>query len=286
MKRLLFIIIPVLLAGCSPVPFSILKDPPTNELPPEGYVKVASHEFTLESDRPPTDSVNTCQVWGVNHIHRLNGGMYNPDGTVVPPDDPRNYCEWNPDQVQWNEWGGLSLVTDLNPGEGKTPIVSGCIATLTNYDPPVYVAARIKVAPDGGTYWTSLVSFSPNGWQPENDIAEFESSDSKAYTVSMHRLNPDGSNNMIATKKFRFHYDLSDDFHVYAADIQVDRIIIYMDNVKIWEYSEPGLNDEPIYFVVGNGIFQNADPDLMTPEEKKRLFPMAAHVDYLRIYQP
>ena len=91
---------------------------------------------------------------------------------------------------------------------------------------------------------------------------------------------------MVATKKFRFPFDLSEKFHLYSADIQVDRIVIYMDNVKIWEYAEPGLNNEPIYFSVGNGIYQNADPDFISPEDKKKMFPMAAHVDYLRIYQP
>jgi len=286
MKKLIYILIAVLVVGCSPIPVYLLQRPPISEIAPEGYVKVASHEFTLESDRPPTDSVNTCAVWGVNHIHRCNGGMYNPDGSLVPADDPRNYCEWNPNQVQWSDWGGLSLVTDLNPGEGKTPFVSGFIATTKNYNPPVYVVARMKVAPEGGIYWTSLVSYSPNGWQPENDIAEFECKNSRAYTVSLHRLQPDGSDAMVATKKFRFPLDLSDDFHLYAADILVDRIVIYLDNVKIWEYEEPGLNNEPIYFSVGNGIYQNADPDLMSPEMKKEMFPMAAYVDYLRVYQP
>ena len=64
MKKFIFILIAILLAGCSPVPISVLKDPPIREVAPERYIKVASHEFTLESDKPPTDSVNTCLVWG------------------------------------------------------------------------------------------------------------------------------------------------------------------------------------------------------------------------------
>ena len=216
---------------------------------------------------------------------RVDGGMWDKEGHLVPPDDPKNYCEYNPQQVQWGAWGGVALVTDTNT-KGKPDFVGGFIATKTNYMPPVYVAARIKVAPDGGRYWTSLVSYSPNGWQPENDIAEFESYDSKQYTASLHRLAPDGSDDMIATKKFKYPVDLSDDFHIYSADIQVNKIIIYLDNVKIWEYESPGLNDELIYFTIGSGIFKQANKRLIKQEILEQMVPRAAYVDYLRIYRP
>jgi len=63
-------------------------------------------------------------------------------------------------------------------------------------------------------------------------------------------------------------------------------ITFYLDNTAIWTYKKVGLNTEPVYFLVGNGIFQGCDPDLISPENKKILFPMSAYVDYLRIYKP
>lgn len=285
MKRIFYFLITILLIGCSPVPINILQQPPWNEVAPEGYRKVASHEWNTPDSKPPTDSINTCACWGIDGVMRVDGGMWDKEGNLVPPDDPLNYCEYNPNQVQWGAWGGLILVTDTN-SRGKPDFVSGFIATKTNYMPPVFVAARIKAAPYGGRYWTSLVSYSPNGWQPENDIAEFESSDSKQYTASLHRLAPDGSDDMIATTKFTFPVDLSKNFHIYAADIQVDKIIVYLDNVKIWEYEAPNLNNELIYFTIGMGIFKQAKLSFISKENKAKMFPMKSYIDWLRIYKP
>ena len=283
-RKLTYILVTILLAGCSPVPIHVLQKPPLNEVAPVGYIKVASHEFNSPQTLP-NDSINTSACWGIDGVMRVDGGMWDKEGHLVPPDDPKNYCEYNPQQVQWGAWGGVALVTDTNT-KGKPDFVGGFIATKTNYMPPVYVAARIKVAPDGGRYWTSLVSYSPNGWQPENDIAEFESYDSKQYTASLHRLAPDGSDDMIATAKFKYPVDLSDDFHIYSADIQVNKIIIYLDNVKIWEYESPGLNDELIYFTIGSGIFKQANKRLIKQEILEQMVPRAAYVDWMRIYKP
>jgi len=66
------------------VPVKMLKNPPVNDKPPEGYINVKSYEFEHETDRPPTSELETMEVWGVNHISRKNGGMWDENGNPVP----------------------------------------------------------------------------------------------------------------------------------------------------------------------------------------------------------
>ena len=176
-------------------------------------------------------------------------------------------------------------MTDLNDDPDGCPIVGGSLATTANYEPPVYIAVRMKVAPKGGTYWTSLVSYSPNGWMPENDAFEFECTDSKSFTTSTHRL-VNGEHKMPMTRKFKFPVDLSEDFHIYSASIYTNGMVTYLDNVQILDYTEAGMNVEPFYFMIENQIFQNANPKLISPENLKKMFPMAAIVDWIKIYKP
>lgn len=283
MKRIFYFLIFILLIGCSPVPIHVLQNPPLTEVAPGGYTLYKSYDFTNEVDKPPTSELETMEVWGVDHVSRKDGGMWNPDGTPVPPNDPRNFCEWNPNQVMWVVGGYLNLVTDLNRDPQGTPVVAGLIATKESFLPPVYVAARVRVAPDGGTYWTSFVSYSPSGWLPENDYFEFECSDSRSFTSTIHRaVDPKGK----IHQKFRFPVDLSTAFHIYACELWPDKYRIYLDNVLIGEFEAKDLNIEPVYFLIGNAIFQGCDPDLISPENRKKMFPMAATVDYIRIYRP
>jgi len=275
----------LLLCGCSPVPINVLRSPPTNEVPPQGYKLYKSYDFANEIDRPPTGELDVCEVWGVDHISRKDGGMWNPDGTQVPANDPRNFCEWNPDQVKWIEGGYLALVTDLNDKVDGTPVVSGLIATITSYMPPVYIAVRMKVPADGGTYWPAFLSYSPSGWLPERDFQEFECSNSKSFTSSIHDM-VNGEHKMTATKKFKFPVDLSESFHLYSAKVEKNRITIYLDNIELWDYYKEGLNIESSYYLVGNAIFQGCDPDLISPEKKKELFPKTMIVDWIKIYKP
>jgi len=283
MKRLTYIFILILLAGCSPVPISILQHPPTNEQAPQGYKLYKDYSFNTEADRPPTIELDVCEVWGINHVCRKDGGMYNDDGTLKPADDPWNYCEWNPDQVRWVDGGYLNLVTDLNKQPNSTDVVSGQIATIETFMPPVYVAVRMRVAPKGNTYWTSFLSYSPNGWLPENDYMEFECETSKSFTSTIHRSTTIKGK---SHQRFNFPVDLSEDFHIYACELWPHKYRIYLDNVMTGEFEMEGLNAEPIYFLVGNGIYQGCDTTLINDANKKLMFPQTVTVDYLRIYKP
>jgi len=283
MRNILFILL-ILLVGCSPVPINILTNPPTNDKPPTGFIISDRYEFEKPTDKPPTKDLDVCAVWGVNHVHRRAGGMYNPDGSVVPANDPRNYFESNPEQAKWVN-GTIALVTDLNKHPESCGVVGSSIATIKNYDAPVFVSARMKVAPRGGTYWTALVSYSPNGWEPENDYQEFECEDSKAFTSSIHRK-VDGGHRMTHTKKFTFPVDLSDKFHIYSALVLPNSMTIYLDNVAIWTINEVGLNVEPIYFMIENQIYSNCDTTLINDSNKAIMFPTSAYVDWIRIYKP
>ena len=278
------IILSCIVWSCSKVPVNVLKNPPVNDRAPEGYVNIKSYDFENETDLPPNDELETMEVWGIDHICRKSGGMYDADGNYVLANDPRNYIEWNQEQVQWVN-GFLALITDLNADPDGTPVVSGKVATITSYDPPVFVSARVRVAPEGRTFWTAGVSYSPNGWLPETDFFEFEGKTSKAYTTSVHRK-VNGKHVMIGTKKYKFPVDLSENFHIYAMLMERDQLTFYLDNVVLWTFKKEHVNSEPVYFLVENAIFNDCDPDLISAEKKEKLFPKTVYVDYLRIYAP
>jgi beta-glucanase (GH16 family) len=284
MKKFIILLV-ISLSACSPVSINILQNPPKNEIAPVGYTIFRSWDFNNETDKPPTNELETCEHWGINHISRKDGGMWNLDGSIVPANDPRNYCEWNPNQVQWVN-GYMILTTALNPGEKNTPVKSGIITTIEEFSPPIFISVRMKVAPKGATYWNAGVAYSQHSWPPEIDFFEFDKSDSKSYSTTIHKLTETGNHEIVVSKNYKFPIDLSKDFHIYSMNWTVEKVIFYLDNIKIWEYSGIDIPNEPLYFVIGNGIWQSCNPKLISPELLSLYFPQNAYIDYIKIYKP
>lgn len=250
---------------------------------PAGFALIRSWEFQKTVDVPPTDELDTCEHWGWNHTCRKDGGMWNPDGSVVPPTDPRNYIEWNQRQVKL-ENGHLALVTDLNKDPSGTAVVAGEIATVEEFIFPLFVVVRMKVAPRGARYWDAGVMYSKAGWPPEFDIFEFEGSDSREFTSTLHALV--GKENITAGHhKYRFKVDLSKDFHNYAVKWEKDSLSVYLDNILLWVYKGEHIPKEKMYFLFVHGIGQSFMPKMYTEDLLKEIFPMTSYIDFIEIYK-
>jgi len=251
---------------------------------PYGYEKIKSWDFCLPFDVPPNSELDTCEHWGWNHICRKDGGMWNADGSVVPPTDPRNYIEWNPGQVKWSPGGHIALTTDLNKDASGTPVVSGEICTMEEFLFPLYVVVRMKVAPGGARHWNAGVMYSKAGWPPEFDFFEFEGADSREFTSTVHAL-VDGKNVSDGHHKYRFTVDLSENFHLYAMKWEKCSLSVCLDNVLLSVYKGKHVPAEKMYFMFCNGIAQSFSPGVYPEGVLKNIFPQAAYIDFIHIYK-
>jgi len=230
-------------------------------------------------------SLDTCEHWGWNGLCRKDGGMWNKDGSPVSANDPRNYIEWNPDQVKVDNRNGIiELITDLNSDTNGTPIVSGEVATLEEFTYPLYVVIRMKVAPHGFRYWNGGVMYSKHGWPPEFDFFEFEGTDSCEYTSTVHALE-DGKNISEGHHKYRFNTDLSEAFHLYAMKWEKDNLSVYLDNVLLSVYKGKYVPQKEMYFLFGNAISQGFSPKNISQGSLDEMFPQSAYIDFIEIYK-
>lgn len=246
---------------------------------PNGYTKF---RWWNNEKRPFNLYLDTCEHWGFGGVCRKDGGMWNKDGSRVPANDPRNYIEWNPDQV--NRTGIIELITDLNPDPNGTPIVSGEVATLEEFTYPLYVVVRMKVAPHGARYWNAGVMYSKAGWPPEFDFFEFEGTDSCEYTSTVHAL-VDGKNISEGHHKYRFNVDLSDAYHLYAMKWEKDSLSVYLDNVLLSVYKGKYVPQGKMYFLFCNAISQGFSPKNIPQELLDEMFPQSAYIDFIEIYK-
>lgn len=273
------IFISLLLTSCFPIPVSVLREPPQKEVAPEGYTLYRDYSFDSASDKPPTGELNVCEHWGWNGMCRKDGGIWNLDGSIVPANDPRNYIQWDPNQISWVN-GQIVLTTLVNPDTCGTPMLSGEISTRFEFDPGTYIAIRAKVCPGGMRFWDAGILYSMRNWPPEIDFFEFEGQDSKSYTTTIHAEDKSSD-----SKKHRFPVDLSENWHIYSVQFEKESIKFFLDNVLLWNYRGNKIPNEPMYLLVCNGVAQSFNPRLYKEEVLRSIFPGLMFIDYIRIYK-
>ena len=132
----------------------------------------------------------------------------------------------------------------------------------------------MKVCPGGINFWNSFLLYNKaTGWLPEVDIAEFQQSDSKGFSVTVH---PVDTSKKSPTGFFNLNVDLSKDFHTYALNWTPNKLEFYLDNVLIFETTDY-VPQVPLYVLVGNAIKRG---------QKVMTWPaQTLAIDYVRIYR-
>ena len=111
------------------------------------------------------------------------------------------------------------------------------------------------------------------GWLPEVDIAEFQLSDSKGFTCTVH---PENTSAKSPHGSFPLNFDLSKEFHNYALNWTKDKLEFYLDNVLIF-VAEDHVPQVPLYVVICNAI-KRWQTEMTLPAQ-------TLEIDYVRIYK-
>jgi beta-glucanase (GH16 family) len=73
-----------------------------------------------------------------------------------------------------------------------------------------------------------------------------------AFTLTIHKWGVDGkTDSILGTARFQLKKDLTDNYHVWAADWQPGYIDFYLDGIKIYHYTGE-IPNCPMYVWVSN----------------------------------
>jgi beta-glucanase (GH16 family) len=147
-----------------------------------------------------------------------------------------------------------------------------------------YFEMRAKLPPGEGVwpaFW--LIGVERQGPNPkataEIDIVEYYGRDPGAYSSSVHVWPIDKSiKKFTQTEKTQVEPGaLSQDFHLYGASVDPDKIRFYLDRKEVWSIDTPEQHKQPMYLLV-NLALGAGWPTENTPN------PSVMKVDYVRAY--
>jgi len=236
---------------------------PKNPLQKPGYTVKFEDDFD-NSAKFVNNNWEYMESWGDPATH-----------TCIKDKD-RPYIIWKPSQVTIDTARSIAkLTTDKNDVPGEPPIKSGELTTFKAINQKYgWFECRMKVCPGGVNFWNAFLLYNKaTGWLPEVDIAEFQLSDSKGFTCTVH---PENTSAKSPHGSFPLNFDLSKEFHNYALNWTKDKLEFYLDNVLIF-VAEDHVPQVPLYMLIGNAIKQGQT--VMTWP------PQTLEIDYVRIYK-
>ena len=193
---------------------------------------------------------------------------------IKDADNP--YIIWKPQQVTIDSAKSVALcTTDKNDIAGEPPIKSGELTTFKAINQKYgWFECRMKVCPGGNNFWNIFLLYNKaTGWLPEIDIAEFQQTDSKGFSIAVH---PEDPSKKTQSGSFTLNIDLSKEFHTYALNWTDKKLEFYLDNVLIFEATDY-VPQVPLYVLAGNAIKRG---------QKVMAWPsQSLAIDYVRIYK-
>lgn len=236
---------------------------PRNGLQKPGYVVTFEDDFD-DPGKFVNNNWEYMESWG-DLIHHT---------CIKDADNP--YIIWKPQQVTINAAKSVArCTTDKNDVAGEPPIKSGELTTFKAINQKYgWFECRMKVCLGGISFWNAFLLYNKaTGWLPEIDIAEFEQTDSKGFSLTVH---PEGTSKKSPHGSFNLNIDLSKEFHIYALNWTEKKLEFYFDNVLIFETTDY-VPKVPLYVLVGNAIKRG--------QKVMTLPPQTLEIDYVRIYK-
>lgn len=237
------------------------------EVLPENSVEKSGWTLLWE-DNFNSDSLNTMRWWAQER------------------EDPASLCYITSKKENlFVENGYLNIVNrkELYKGSNYT---GAMVFASEKIEPNSYVEVSMKIAKGKG-FWPCFWFWSGHdSIYQELDIAEYKGSRSKEFQISNHYW--DEKKKKIDTQ-WRLVYprkpqtgeriDMAEGFNIYGVEWLTDKIIIYMNNVSIFEITQ-NVPQRPMGLILSMGTGGiDGKPNRKTP------FPSTLYIDYVRVYK-
>jgi beta-glucanase (GH16 family) len=158
---------------------------------------------------------------------------------------------------------------------------SGCITTeLTHWQTYGYFEMRARLPPGKG-FWPAFWLLPKRlAWPPEIDI--LEGSGSRLHGVHVGLIDPtikDVPTGIWVDSDI----DVSDGFHIYAAEWTRERIVYLIDGKQVFQVAPHGIHED--MYLLANLALGSKDPGWIPDPDETTPFPGKFEIDYIRAYR-
>jgi beta-glucanase (GH16 family) len=258
--------------GAASTPAGVVAGAPVAAAQPSSAKMLLDEEFA--APKLDTNLWFTCYTW-VNPGQRCTNG-----GNLE--------LEWYEARNVTIASGIANLTAALHPQTKSHPYTSGMIQTGGSASTKStfafkygYAEIRAKL-PKGAGMWPAFWLVQANRqWPPELDIMEWQGVDPATDVVTAHWKDTAGNNQQSSTG-VNTGVDLSQAYHIYAADWEPNAITWYFDGKPIKRFTQKRwIPDKPM-IVIANLAIGGWEKGQLNPHPSD--FPATFAIDYIRIW--
>jgi beta-glucanase (GH16 family) len=234
---------------------------PNNSLVKEGWTLLWQDDFS-------SDTLNTLRWWAQER------------------EDPASLCYITAKKENlFVKEGHLNIVNHKESYKGSE-YTGAMVFASEKVEPNSYVEVSMKIAKGKG-FWPCFWFWSgSDSTYQELDVAEYKGSRSSEFQISNHYW--DEQKKKIDTQ-WRIVYprnpndgkqiDMAENFHIYGIEWLSDKVVIYMDNVPIFEITT-NVPQLPMGLILSMGT-----GGIDGKPNRKTVFPSTLYIDYVRVYK-
>jgi beta-glucanase (GH16 family) len=234
---------------------------PINNIEKEGWKLLWQDDFE-------GDSLNTMRWWAQER------------------EDPASLCYITSKKENLFIREGFLNIVNLKEQYKGSQYTGAMVFASERVEPDSYVEVSMKIAKGKG-FWPCFWFWSgSDSTYQELDIAEYKGSRPKEFQISNHFWN--NTLKKIDTQWRSIyprnslegkHIDMSEGFHIYGVEWLQDKLVVYMDNVKIFETNK-NVPKRPMGLILSMGTGgMDGKPN------RKTIFPATLYIDYVRVYK-
>ena len=234
---------------------------PTNNVEKEGWKLIWKEDFEI-------DTLNTATWWAQER------------------EDPASLCYITSKSDNLFVKNGQLNIVNRKEVYKNSQYTGAMVFASQQVERNSYVEVSMKIAKGKG-FWPCFWFWSgSDSTYQELDVAEYKGSRPNEFVISNHYW--DTLSKKIKTR-WRTVYprsplegskiDMSEDFHIYGVEWLKEKMVFYMDNVKIFEITQ-NIPQRSMGLILSMGTGgMDGKPN------RKTVFPSTLYVDYVRVYK-